>query len=69
MVEGGGGQKGVCGADTYSCVLELTWRSPLSLRDGSLPVVEEDWLVSSLLEFPEPTDGPDKGLESLAGGW
>ena len=63
MVEGGGGQKGVYGADTYGCGMELT------LRDGSLLVVEEDWLVSSLLEFPEPADGPDKGLESLAGGW
>ena len=67
--KGGGGQKGVYGADTYGCELELTWRSPLSLRDGSLPVVEEDWLVSSPLEFPEPEDGPDKGLESLAGSW
>ena len=54
---------------TRTYVLDLTWHSPLSLRDGSLLVVEEDWLVSSLLEFPEPVDGPDKGLESLAGGW
>ena len=40
----------------------LTWRSPLSLRAGSLLVEEEDWLVSS-----EPTDGPEKGRLSLAG--
>ena len=68
MVKGGGGQKGVKG-QTYGCEAELTWRSPLSLWDGSLPVVEEDWLVSSPLEFPESKDGPDKGLESLAGSW
>ena len=45
----------------------LTWRSPLSLRAGSLLVEEEDWLVSSRREFPEPADGPDKGRLSLAG--
>ena len=40
------------GTKTY--ILDLTWRSPLSLRDGSLLVAEEDWLVSSLREFPNP---------------
>ena len=56
-------------SSTGTRVLELTWRSPLSLRDESLLEEEEDWLPSPAREFPEPTDGPDKGRLSLAGGW
>ena len=56
-------------SSTETHVLELTWHSPLSLWDESLLVEEEDWLVSSRREFPEPADGPDKGRLSLAGWW
>ena len=55
----------VSGTRTY--VLDLTWRSPLSLRDESLLEEEEDWLPSPVWELPEPADGPDKGRLSPAG--
>ena len=55
------------GTKTY--VLDLTWRSPLSLRDGSLLEEEEDWLPSPDRELPEPADGTDEGRLSLAGRW
>ena len=54
---------------TETHVLDLTWRSPLSLWDGSLLEEEEDWLPSPDRELPEPADGPDKGRLSPAGGW
>ena len=54
---------------TMTYILDLTWRSPLSLQDGSLLEEEEDWLPSSGRELPEPADGPDEGRLSLAGGW
>ena len=54
---------------TMTYVLDLTWRSPLSLRDGSLLEEEEDWLPSPARELPEPADGPDEGRLSPAGGW
>ena len=54
-------------SSTGTQVLVLTWRSPLSLRDGSL--LEEDWVPPSDWEFPEPADGPDEGRVSLAGWW
>ena len=54
---------------TVTYILDLTWRSPLSLRDESLLVEEVDWLVSSCWEFPEPADGPDEGRLSPAAGW
>ena len=57
----------VSGTRTY--ILDLTWRSPLSLRDESLLEEEEDWLPSPAREFPEPADGPDEGRLSPAGGW
>ena len=53
-------------SSTETQVLDLTWRSLLSLRDESL-LEEEDWLPSSDREFPEPADGLDMGLLSLAG--
>ena len=52
---------------TMTYVLDLTWRSPLSVQDGSLLEEEEDWLPSPDQEFPKPADGPDKGRVSLAG--
>ena len=54
-------------SSTATHVLELTWRSPLSLRDESLLEEEEDWLPSPVRELPEPADGPDKGRLSPAG--
>ena len=54
-------------SSTGTRVLELTWRSPLSLWDKSLLEEEEDWLPSPAREFPEPADGPDKGSLSPAG--
>ena len=54
-------------SSTETHELELTWRSPLSLRDESL--LEEEWLPSSAREFPEPADGPNEGRLSPAGGW
>ena len=55
-------------SSTETHELELTWHSPLSLRDESLLGEEEDWLPSPARGFPEPVDGPDKGHLSLAGG-
>ena len=37
---------------TMTYILDLTWRSPLSLRDGSLLEEEEDWLPSPVQELP-----------------
>ena len=54
----------VSSAETHE--LELTWCSPLSLRDGSLLEEEEDWLPSPDQELPEPADGPDEGHLSPA---
>ena len=56
----------VSGTRTY--VLDLTWHSPLSLRDESLlEEEEEDWLPSPVRELPEPADCPDKDRLSPAG--
>ena len=59
--------KGLLALGSTTYIQELTWCSPLSLRDGSLVEEEEDWLPSPNRELPEPADGPDKGCLSPDG--